>query len=106
MQPNVKLPKPFGDYTGSSKVVLSLIDSLYNQGYKVVLDNLYTSSELLRMLIENGTDSFGTLRRKQGLPSGFWEWKPPKSYLPSLPPISQFCGDIMACRWNDCHISK
>ena len=48
MQPNVKLPKPFGAYTGPSKVVLSLIDALYNQGYKVILDNLYTSPELLR----------------------------------------------------------
>ena len=99
MQPNAKLPKLFGDYTGPSKVVLSLIDGLYNQGYKVVLDNLYTSPELLRALIENGTDSFGTLRRKQGLPFGFCEWKPPpppppKSYLSSLPPISEFCGDM------------
>ena len=106
MQPNVKLPKPFDDYTGPSKVVLSLIDGLYNQGYKVVLNNLYTSPELLRALIENGTDSFGALRRKQGLPSVFWEWKPPKSYLSSLPPISEFCGDIMACRWNDCYKLK
>ena len=78
MQPNVKLLKPFGDCAGPSKVTLSLIDGLYDQGYKVVLDNLYTSPEILRALIENGTDSFGTLRRKQGLPSGFWEWKPPK----------------------------
>ena len=77
MQPNVKLPKPFGDYTNPSNVILSLIDGL--------------------------NDSFGTLRRKQGLPSGFWEWKPPKSYLSSLPPISQFCENIMACRWNDCY---
>ena len=106
MQPDVKLPKPFGDYTGPSKVVLSLIDGLDNQGYTVVLDNLYTSPELLRTLIENGTDSFDTLTRKQGLPSGFWELKPSKSYLPSLPPIYQFCGDIMAYRWNDCYKSK
>ena len=106
MQPNVKLPKSFGDYTDPSKVVLFLIDGLYNQGYKVVLDNLSTSPELLRALIENGTDSFGTVRRKQGLPSGFWEWKTPKSYLSSRPPISEFCGDIMAYRWNDCYKSK
>ena len=99
----IYIPKPFGDYTGPSKVVLPLIDGMYNQGYKVVLDDLYTSPELLRALIENGTDSFATLRRKQGLSSGFWEWKPPKSYLSSLPPISEFCGDIMACRWNDCY---
>ena len=42
----------------TTKVVLSLIDGLYNQGYRVVLDNLYTSPQLLRTLIENGTDSF------------------------------------------------
>ena len=103
---NVQLLKPFNDYTGPSKVVLSLIDGMYNQGYKVVLDNLYTSPELFRVLLENGTDAFGTLRRKYGLPPDFWDWKPPKLYLTSLPPIVQYCGNIMACRWNDCYKSK
>ena len=37
MQPNVKLTKPFGDYTGPSKVVLFLNDVLYNEGYNVSL---------------------------------------------------------------------
>ena len=103
---NVHLLKPFSDYTGPSRVVLSLIDGMYNQGYKVVLDNLYTSPELFRVFLENGTDAFGTLRRKYGLPPDFWDWKPPKLYLTSLPPIVQYCGNIMACRWNDCYKSK
>ena len=70
---NVQLFKPFNDYTGPSRVVLSLIDGMYNQGYKVVLDNLYTSPELFRVFLENGTDVFGTLRRKNGLPLDFWD---------------------------------
>ena len=88
---NVTLLKPFDSYSSPSKIVLSLIDGLYNQGHKVVLDNYYISPVLLRTLLHNGTDSFGTVRRRHGLPSGFWDWKPLKSYLNPSPPMVQFC---------------
>ena len=46
--PNCLLLKPFNSYINPSKVVLSLLDGLYEKEYKVVLDNYYTSPELLR----------------------------------------------------------
>ena len=76
--PGVVLPKPFDEYGNSSKVVLSLLHGLYNKGYKVMLDNLYTSPDLLRALVQNETDGFGILRSKKGLPSDFWKWNPQK----------------------------
>ena len=66
---NVVFPKIFEQYPNYTKVVLSLLDGLYNQGYCVTLDNLYTSPDLLMALFENDTDSFGTLRKKTGLPA-------------------------------------
>ena len=98
--PSINLPKSFDNYGNPSKVVLSLVDGLYNKGYKVVLDNLYISPELFRALLLNDTDAFGTLREKKGLPSDFWFWKPKKEI--GHPPLTKFCGD-MCCRWNDCY---
>ena len=71
VDPGEQFPKPFEEYTNYSKVVLSLMDGLYNQGYSVTLDNLYTYPELLLALYQNGTDCFGTLRKKNGLPEIF-----------------------------------
>ena len=103
--PGVALPKPFDEYGNPSKVVLSLLNGLYNKGYKVVLDNLYTSPELLRALVQNETDAFGTLRSKKGLPSDFWKWNPQKGL--DIQPMTKFCdGILMVCRWNDCYKTK
>ena len=82
-QPNCILLKPFDHYGNQSKIVLSLMDGLYGKGYKVVLDNFYTSPELLRTIICNETDLFGTLRHKKGLPTDFRNWKPCKEGLPT-----------------------
>ena len=76
--PSINLPKPFEEYKNPSKVVLSLMGVLYNQGYNVTLDNLYTSPELLRVLLMHHTDAYRTLRKKTGLPTDFWQWKPIK----------------------------
>ena len=104
-EPDVLLPKAFDEYTNYSKVVLSLICDYYNQGYNVALDNLYTSPELLKALYTNGTDAFGTLRKKEGLPADFWSWKPNKG-IGETPKI-QFCEKIyMVCRWNDPYETK
>ena len=69
----------------------------YNKGYCVTLDNYYTSPDLAKTLLSLGTDCYGTLRKKQGLPSDFWQWKSVKGE----PPITKFDGDIMVMRWND-----
>ena len=41
--PNIPLLKSFDDYKIPSKIVLSLMNGLYNPGYNVTLDNLYTT---------------------------------------------------------------
>ena len=72
-EPNgIELPKPYEEYSTYSKVVLSLMDGLYGDGYCVTLDNLYTEPYLLLALYANNTDGFGTLRKKSGLPHDFW----------------------------------
>ena len=67
----------------------------------LALDNLYTSSELLRVLFENKTDPYGTLREKKGLPADLWSWKPTKGV--GEPPKIKFCNELMICRWNDAY---
>ena len=77
------------------------MDGLYEKGYRVVLDNYCTSPELLITLMYNETDSFGTLRHKQGLPADFWNWKRCKEFGSS--PMRTFCDKLMICRWNNCY---
>ena len=80
------------------------MDGFYNKGHKLATDNLYTWPELLDALHENGTDCFGTLRKKEGLPHDFWKWKPPKVF--GEQPIIKFCNSFMVCRWNDAYKVK
>ena len=91
------LPKTFEEYKSPSKVVLSLIEPYLNKGYKLAVDNYYTSPELLKALLTVRTDAYGTLRNKEGLLKDFWNWKPVKGD----PPIVKYAGDIMLMRWND-----
>ena len=103
--PGIVFPKPFEEYPTYSKVVLSLMEGLYNQGYCVTIDNLYTEPYLLLALYANGTDGFGTLRKKAGLPHDFWTWKPQKGI--GIPPIIKFHDEkLMVFRWNDCYKTK
>ena len=53
---DIDLLKDFDGYTNPSKVVLSLISSLLNQGHCIIVDNLYISPESARSLSENSTD--------------------------------------------------
>ena len=71
-EPVVEVSKQFENYINPSKVVLSLLHGFYNKGYCVTLDNYYTSSEIVKDLLSLGTDCYGTLRKKQDLPSDFW----------------------------------
>ena len=105
VDPGVQFPKPFHDYPTYSQVVLSLMQGLFNQGYSVTLDNLYTEPSLLLALFKNSTDCFGTLRKKKGLPKDFWDWKPAKGV--GIPPLIKFCDQkLMVMRWNDCYKTK
>ena len=96
-EPLNRLPMVFDDYKSPSKVVLSLLCEYLNKGYCVTLDNYYTSPELANALISCNTDCYGTLRKKQGLPKQFWEWKPKKGDTPKV----QYSGEMGVMRWND-----
>lgn len=103
--PSIPLPKEFDDYSNPSKVVLSLMEGFYSKGYNIVLDNLYTSPELLKALYQNDTDAYGTLRKKEGLPPKFWEWKPVKGF--GEPADIKYCDQVyMVLRWNDAYKTK
>lgn len=91
------LPSTFDDYKSPSKVVLCLMKPFINMGYRLTLDNYYTSPELAIALLGLQTDCYGTLRKKEGLPKDFWSWKPQKGD----PPKKNFCNDMMVLRWND-----
>ena len=86
---SVDLLKSFNDYSNPSKIVLSLAEGLFGQGYCIIVDNLYTSPELLLALYKNNVDCDGTLRKKKGLPKNFWLWKPIKEV--AVEPIRKFC---------------
>ena len=50
-------------------VVMNLASSYLNQGYKIYMDNYYTSPHLLKDLYEKGTYSTGTIAaHRRGLP--------------------------------------
>ena len=56
----------------SGAVVVKLMHDLFNQGYKLYIDNWYTSENLLRYLMENGTSACGTVRiNRAKLPKPF-----------------------------------
>ena len=102
--PRTSLLKSVIDYKIPSKIVLSLMGGLYNKGYNVTLDNLYTSSELLRVLFSHQTDSYGTHCKKAGLSTDFRQWKPIKEV--GEQPVIQFCDELMVCRWSGCYNSS
>ena len=95
--PPTHLPDNIDSYTIPKKVVISLVTKLINKGYCITLDNYYNSPELSKVLCSLGTDSYGTLRKKKGLPSDFWTWQPKKGN----PPLKQFDNNLVVLRWND-----
>ena len=101
----IDLLKDFDEYANPSKVVLSLASTILNQGYCIIVDNLYTSPELARTFFENGTDIYGTLRKKKGLPQNFRKWKPQKGI--GIEPMMKFCDKkFVVFRCNDPYKKK
>ncbi|KAJ8963793.1 hypothetical protein NQ314_005373 [Rhamnusium bicolor] len=53
----------------TSRIVLSLIDHLLDKGYRLFLDNYYTSIDLIDKLVKRRTDCVGTMRiNRKGIP--------------------------------------
>ena len=82
-----------------------MAEEFYGQGYCIIVDNLYTSPELLLALYKNNVDCYDTLREKKDLPKDFWSWKPNKEV--GVEPIRTFCDQkFMVMRWNDAFKTK
>ena len=61
---------------------MSLLSDLKNKGYRVFVDNFYTSPALFTDLHDNGFEACGTVRcDRKGLTSKFKEAKPSKGIL-------------------------
>ena len=52
----------YKDLPVSSRIVMSLMDPLLGKGYCLYTDNFYTSPTLADMLVDNETDTVGTVR--------------------------------------------
>ena len=58
----------------ATKIVMSLMDGLLDQGYKLYIDSWYSSYELSSVLLLRSTDTIGTLQKnRKGLPISIHE---------------------------------
>lgn len=57
------------NYPFATKVILQLSKFILNQGYRITMDNFFSSIQLFELLIENKTDCLGTMRlNRKGIP--------------------------------------
>lgn len=81
----------------SSRIVLELVNDLLNKGYRIYLDNFYTSIHLAELLCQNNTDIVGTMRiNRIGIPS---EIK--TKQLENNEYIVRYKGKLMVLKWKD-----
>ncbi|KAL0810151.1 hypothetical protein ABMA28_010943 [Loxostege sticticalis] len=89
-----------GRYSGlkkSTEVVLTLMKPLLNKGYRLFLDNWFTSPLLCRFLKHNATDCVGTLRPNR-------QHVPPLIDLCKLEQgqvVGRHSGDVCVMAWQD-----
>lgn len=91
------LDKKYKDLPMSSQVVMTLMEPLFNKGYCLTTDNFYTSPQLADLLLQNKTDTYGTVRlnRKE---------IPPDLLKTKLKPgeIAAYQrGKVLALKWKD-----
>lgn len=64
----------------STKVVMTLIEKLLKKGHTVVMDNWFSSPGLFKMLQDNDTNAYGTVRlNRRGMPKDLGTKKDKKS---------------------------
>lgn len=76
------IDREFPNLPISSQVVMSLMKPLLNKGYRLTIDNFYSSIELTDLLTLYHTDTYGTVRaNRRGLPRNI---KIPKKFIQDL----------------------
>lgn len=80
----------------TARIVLSLADSLLGKGYRLFLDNYYTSVNLTDKLVKGRTDCIGTMRiNRKGVPTDL------KKKLKKGETIARYWKKIMIQKWKD-----
>ena len=60
----------------ATKIVMQLMEGLFDCGYTLYIDNWYSSFELSKVLLSRSTDTIGTLRKdRKDLPRDFKQEK-------------------------------
>lgn len=81
----------------SEKVVLKLAEDLFNKGYRIHMDNYYSSPALFSKLIKHQTDAVGTVRlTRKCMPDDLKKTKLKKGEC-----IARQHGKILAVKWKD-----
>ncbi|CAH1972612.1 unnamed protein product [Acanthoscelides obtectus] len=80
----------------TSRIVLSLVDSLLDKGYRLFLDNYYTSVDLVHKLVKRRTDCVGTIRaNRKGIPKDL------QVKLSKGQSVARYNRKIMIQKWHD-----
>ena len=86
----------YNDLPVSTKVVMTLMKPLLNQGYCLTVDNFYTSPQLGHLLVQNQTGMYGTVRlNRKNLPVGIKKEKLRKGE------VSAYIKNKMVLKWKD-----
>ncbi|XP_068225608.1 piggyBac transposable element-derived protein 4-like [Palaemon carinicauda] len=81
----------------TSRVVMSLMDPLLGKGYCLYTDNFYTSPTLADMLVDNETETVGTLRlTRKDVPAFIKNAKLKKGET-----VAAFRNKSMVLKWKD-----
>ena len=90
-----------GYHYQATKVVLRLVNNLLGKGYRLFIDSYYTSYEITSCLLQNKTDSVGTLRRdRKHLPKAVTD-KNLKLKVGERKVRYESKTGIMCTRWKD-----
>ena len=85
------------DVGKSGEIVIRLMEPLLNNGYKLFVDNWYSSPNLFQYLLSKNTSACGTTRKNRlKLPASFTTQKLPKGQSTSLAK-----DNLLALRYYD-----
>ncbi|CAH1954883.1 unnamed protein product [Acanthoscelides obtectus] len=80
----------------TSRIVLSLVDSLLDKGYRLFIDNYYTTVDLVHKFVKRRTDCVGTIRANgKGIPKDL------QVKLSKGQSVARYNRKIMIQKWHD-----